>query len=753
MPGWLNSFVVQYGGDSVRTRLSRGFLATAAITGVACVAGIGSGVFLSQVGLNIADDRIPMLDASMDIQISADKAHQLVIDHDGSKEPLPAELKRTLDNIAFLIGAYRDGATRGADVYPKVHDSELLSRVTTASNALSDLRSAIERHEGAADRENERQEAWRAARDETDTAIESVQGRLVALADQRAPGAQAVPKLIHELGNLRLDLAKAGESPAAFAEADEHIAPLRAIGVDINRLEKSLGTARAASEALHTPTNSSADEELETTYLAMRAAGVAIEDRLDALVAQDVWQVETGRVVASVLLTLLGLVAIRTGLGIGHSVGNSVLEPLEAAVGLARVIAAGDLTKRLQPHEDPLVELEELSEALNHMSETLSRVVGHITTTAAFLGAASSQVSASSHGIRLATQDVVARVTSAQDVSHEAQDEMDSVREATDAMQAVAREMANATSQMFAQLQTAGMELQTMVENFTAVTGSMETLEHSVTTLAVSQEQMTAALSEVSGGVSRAASVAETASSRADQTAEFVRGLSASAQQIGEIVTLISHIADQTNLLALNATIEAASAGEAGRGFAVVAQEVKALAQQSAEASSRIAERVRAIQNNTAEAVEAISGVALVIADVREITVSMAAAIEEQSASADTIAVVVHEAAAATAEVHAASDAASRTAKTISGNVHESIQNVQSVAAGVEEMAASVSTIADQVRHARDAVESSGENLSGVASASATNRRSAEEADEAAGTLERMAGELSASMTQFIVAA
>jgi methyl-accepting chemotaxis protein len=89
-------------------------------------------------------------------------------------------------------------------------------------------------------------------------------------------------------------------------------------------------------------------------------------------------------------------------------------------------------------------------------------------------------------------------------------------------------------------------------------------------------------------------------------TSKKIKRLGESSQEIGQIVQLIQEIADQTNLLALNAAITAAMAGEHGRGFAVVADEVRRLAERASGATKQIADLVKGIQTETAEAVLAM---------------------------------------------------------------------------------------------------------------------------------------------------
>ena len=126
-----------------------------------------------------------------------------------------------------------------------------------------------------------------------------------------------------------------------------------------------------------------------------------------------------------------------------------------------------------------------------------------------------------------------------------------------------------------------------------------------IQSVAAGAEELSASVGEISQQVSHAARIAGQAVQEAEHTGRIVAGLSSQTAQIGDVVALIQGIAAQTNLLALNATIEAARAGAAGKGFAVVAAEVKALAEQTGQATDQIRGQILATQNATRDAVDA----------------------------------------------------------------------------------------------------------------------------------------------------
>jgi methyl-accepting chemotaxis protein len=152
-------------------------------------------------------------------------------------------------------------------------------------------------------------------------------------------------------------------------------------------------------------------------------------------------------------------------------------------------------------------------------------------------------------------------------------------------------------------------------------------------TVASAADEMQASIREISRSTSEAARVARQAVTTAENTTQTIQKLSDSSTEIGKVIQVITSIAEQTNLLALNATIEAARAGEAGKGFAVVANEVKSLAEQTAQATEDIARRIQAIQLDTGGAATAIGEITNVIGQINDISGVIASAVEEQSAT------------------------------------------------------------------------------------------------------------------------
>ena len=200
-----------------------------------------------------------------------------------------------------------------------------------------------------------------------------------------------------------------------------------------------------------------------------------------------------------------------------------------------------------------------------------------------------------------------------------------------------------------------------------------------VSSVATASEQLLDSIEEISRQVVQSTNVVRAAVERAVETNTGMGRLSAAAQKVGDVVSLISRIAAQTNLLALNATIEAARAGEAGRGFAVVAQEVKTLATQTAKATQDITGQIAEMQEATDLSVDAIDKIQTKIAEVEHISTIIASAVHEQGAATQEIARNVRSAAAGTA--------------TMSSQIENVVRSIGETSAS----AASISTLAREL--------------------------------------------------------
>ncbi len=211
--------------------------------------------------------------------------------------------------------------------------------------------------------------------------------------------------------------------------------------------------------------------------------------------------------------------------------------------------------------------------------------------------------------------------------------------------------LAAAVTELNATADQVGGNAQDASDKAILVSASIEEIASILTTLSSGATQMTASIAEISRSASFATEITEGAAELAGSARKTIDDLDAASERIGGVVELIASIAEQTNLLALNATIESARAGEAGRGFAVVADEVKDLAVETAKATKGIATQIEEIRQETKSAVEIITKITEVIAEVNKLQMTVSAAVEEQSATTTEITHSVEEVAVGSNEI------------------------------------------------------------------------------------------------------
>jgi methyl-accepting chemotaxis protein len=261
------------------------------------------------------------------------------------------------------------------------------------------------------------------------------------------------------------------------------------------------------------------------------------------------------------LMTIVGLCVLGLSLLASTLLAKALVKPLENIQSRMKDISEGegDLTARLEVKGQD--EIARLSTGFNHFVDNIQRIIQQVIAISNTIASGSLEMNAG----------MTEMSTTAEAIAHTAESQKTSVQQATGKVQDIAH-----SSQA----------------NNTNVANALSVFEQA--------QQAT-----VKGGTS------------VDEAIQGMKAIQGNSKQIGNILTVITEIANQTNLLSLNAAIEAAKAGEHGKGFAVVAEEVRKLAERSAQAAKEITILIQTSSKSIEDGSGMVNAVGTILKDIQ----------------------------------------------------------------------------------------------------------------------------------------
>ena len=344
------------------------------------------------------------------------------------------------------------------------------------------------------------------------------------------------------------------------------------------------------------------------------------------------------RSLAGTLSAFLGLAAaISTGLVLlfAGDVGQATSALAEAAQRMSQ----GDLRHRRDFESDD--ELGQLARTYEETCDSLRTLIGDVTQAAQRVDSAAGELSSVSQGVATtagAQSHEMDRVHRAMEQIHQQVNDLSGAAEhlnksteeaggAIEELGATGEQLRDTAGALSGQVDDVLGSIEEVIRSSHRVAESSETLSEAASETSANMEQMASAMRTVDVTAEKMAQLADAVQQsaeagrvrvsetiegmqdiqRATETAgRVVRRLVEAAKEIGAILGVISDVADETNLLALNAAIIAAQSGENGRAFSVVADQIRELAERVLASTNQIASMIRALQEESGNAVGAI---------------------------------------------------------------------------------------------------------------------------------------------------